>query len=268
VSETTTGEVTSKDGTRIVFDRTGEGPPVILVGGALSDRRAAASFAAELSPDFTAYAYDRRGRGDSGDTPPYAVEREVEDLDALIREAGGRAFLFGVSSGAALVLETAARSGGADRLVAYEPPYDVGEGGPRIPADFVAHLDELRAEDRRGDAVAYFMTTGVGLSPEEVAQMRAAPFWPGLEALAHTLPYDGRVVGFDRPDRSLPVERWKAIEIPVLVMAGGESAERMRNAARAVAEALPDATYRSLPGQTHQADPAVVVPVLREFFLG
>jgi pimeloyl-ACP methyl ester carboxylesterase len=268
MTETTTGEVTSKDGTRIVFDRSGEGPPVVLVGGALSDRRAGASFAEELSPDFTAYAIDRRGRGDSGDTPPYAVEREVEDLDALIREAGGRAFLFGVSSGAALVLETAAASGGADKLAVYEPPYDADESGPRIPEDFVAHLDELREQDRRGDAVEYFMTTGVGLPPDEVAQMRSAPFWPGLEALAHTLPYDGRVVGFDHPDRSLPVERWKAIDVPVLVMDGGASSDRMRNVVRAVAEALPDAKYRSLPGQTHQVAPAVMVPILREFFLG
>lgn len=268
MSETTTGEVTSKDGTRIVFDRTGDGPPVILVGGALSDRRAAGPFAAELSSDFTAYAYDRRGKGDSGDTPPYAVEREVEDLDALIREAGGRAFLFGVSSGAALVLETAARIGGADKLAVYEPPYDVDESGPRIPEDFVARLDELRADDRRGDAVEYFMTAGVGLSPDEVAQMRGAQFWPALEAVAHTLPYEARVTGYDGPDRSLPVERWKAIEAPVLAMAGGASPEWMRNVARAVAEALPDATYRSLPGQTHQAEPTVVVPVLRGFFLG
>ena len=268
MSETVTGEVTSKDGTRIVFDRTGEGPPVIIAGGALSDRRAAASFAAELSPDFTAYAYDRRGKGDSGDTPPYAVEREVEDLDALIAEAGGRAFLFGTSSGAALVLETAARSGGADKLAVYEPPYDAHEDGPRIPVDFVAHLDELREQDRRGDMVEYFMTTGVGLSPDEVAQMRGAPFWPRLEALAHTLPYEGRITGFDNPDRSLPVERWKAIDVPVLAMDGGASPDWMRNMVRAVAEALPDATYRSFPGQTHQVEPAVVVPVLREFFLG
>ena len=267
MSEAATGEVTSKDGTTIAFDRTGEGPPVILVGGALSDRRAATSFAAELSPDFTAYAFDRRGRGDSGDTPPYAVEREMDDLDALIREAGGRAFLFGVSSGAALVLETAARSGGADRLAVYEPPFDVDPSGPRIPGDFVARLDELRDQDRRGDAVEYFMTTGVGLANDEVAQMRGAPFWPALEALAHTLPYDGRIMGFDRPDHSLPVDRWTAIEVPVLVMDGGASPQRMQNVAQAVAGALPDAAYRSLPGQTHQVEPATMVPILREFFL-
>ena len=129
---TTTGEVTSKDGTRIVFDRTGDGPPVILVGGALSDRRAGAGFAAELAPDLRPTRTTGGRRGDGGDAPPYAVEREVEDLDALIREAGGRAFLFGVSSGAGLVLETAARSGGADKLAVYEPPYIVEDGGPRI----------------------------------------------------------------------------------------------------------------------------------------
>ena len=263
-------QVTSADGTGIAYDRSGSGPAVVLVGGGFAVRSdpILAGLAQALSPRFTVFNYDRRGRGDSGDTPPYAVEREVEDLDALIREAGGRAFLFGASSGAGLALETAARSGGADKLALHEPPYDVDEAGSRIPADFVVHLDELIAQDRRSDAVAYFMTTGVGLAEEEVAQMRAAPFWPGLEALAHTLSYDGRIVGFDLPDRSLPVERWKAIDVPVLVTGGGASPDRMRNVARAVAGALPDATFRSLPGQSHQLEPAAVVPLLRDFFLG
>jgi pimeloyl-ACP methyl ester carboxylesterase len=266
VSEVDTGKVTSTDGTTIVFDRTGEGPPLILVGGALNDRRAAAAVAGLLAPSFTAYTYDRRGRGDSGDAPPYAVEREVEDLQALIEEAGGSVFLVGHSSGGALVIETAARIGGVDKIALYEPPYNVDETRPPIPQDYVEHLEELIAQDRRGDAVEYFMVAGVGLPPQAVAQMRGAPFWPSLEAVADTLPYDGRVLGFDRADRSLPVERWKAVTALALVMDGGASPEWSRNAVQAVADALPNAERRTLAGQTHEVDPAILAPVIVEFF--
>jgi pimeloyl-ACP methyl ester carboxylesterase len=266
MSEVDTGKVTSTDGTTIVFDRTGEGPPLILVGGALNDRRAGATVAGLLAPSFTAYAYDRRGRGDSGDAPPYAVEREVEDLQALIEEAGGSVFLVGHSSGGALVIETAARIGGVDKIALYEPPYNVDETRPPIPQDYVEHLEELIAQDRRGDAVEYFMVAGVGLPPQAVAQMRGAPFWPSLEAVADTLPYDGRVLGFDRADRSLPVERWKAVTALALVMDGGASPEWSRNAVQAVADALPNAERRTLAGQTHEVDPAIIAPVIVEFF--
>jgi pimeloyl-ACP methyl ester carboxylesterase len=268
MSEVTTGEVTSKDGTRIVFDRTGGGPPLILVGGALNDRGSGAPYAEPLAMSFTVYTYDRRGRGDSGDTPPYAVDREIEDLDALTREAGGSAFQFGHSSGAALVLETAARTGGAEKIALYEPPYNVDDTRTPVPLDYVAHLDQLIAEGRRGDAVEYFMVAGVGMPPEAVAPMRDAPFWPYLEAVAHTIAYDARVMGFDRPDRSLPVERWKAIEAPALVMDGEASPEWGRNAAQAVTDALPNAERRSLPGQTHEVDPVLLTPVLVDFFVG
>ena len=266
MSEVETGKVASRDGTTIVFDRTGDGPPVLLVGGALNDRGSGAALAGLLAPSFTAYAYDRRGRGDSGDTPPYAVEREVEDLEALVAEAGGTAFLMGHSSGAALVIETAARIGGVDTIALYEPPYNVDETRPPIPADYVAHLEELIAQDRRGDAVEYFMVTGVGQPPEAAAQMRGAPFWLSLEAVANTLAYDGRVMGFDESDRSLPVERWKAITAPALVMDGDASPEWARNAVQAVTDALPKAERRTLAGQTHEVDPAVLAPVLVEFF--
>ena len=268
MTDTTTGEVTSKDGTRIVFDRTGEGPPLILVGGALNNRGSGAPYAAPLSASFTVYAYDRRGRGDSADTPPYAVDREVEDLLALIEEAGGSAFLFGHSSGAALVLETAARADGIEKIALYEPPYNVDDSRAPVPPDYVAHLDELIAEGRRGDAVEYFMVVGVGMPPEAVAPMRDAPFWPYLEAVAHTIAYDGRVMGFDEADHSLPVERWKAIEAPALVMDGDASPDWGRNAVQAVTDALPNAERRSLPGQTHEVEPAVLAPALVDFFLG
>src|SRR5262245_27394768 len=163
MSQVETGKITSKDGTTIVFDRTGEGPPLILVGGALNNRGSGAPYAEPLAPSFTVYTYDRRGRGDSGDTQPYALEREVEDLGALIAEAGGSALLFGHSSGAALVLETAARIGGIDKIALYEPPYNVDDTRAPVPEDYVAHLDELVAQDRRGDAVEYFMVVGVGM---------------------------------------------------------------------------------------------------------
>lgn len=260
------GKVTSKDGTTIVFDRIGDGPPVLLVGGALNDRGAGAALAGLLAPSFTAYAYDRRGRGDSGDTPPYAVEREVEDIEALVAEAGGSAFLMGHSSGAALVIEAAARIDGVDRIALYEPPYNVDDSRPPIPDDYVSRLEELIAQDRRGDAVEYFMVSGVGLPQEVAAQMRAAPFWPSLEAVADTLPYDGRVMGFDQSDRSLPVERWKAVTAPALVMDGDSSPRGARNAVQAVADALPNAERRTLAGQTHEVDPVVLAPVLVEFF--
>lgn len=268
MSDVTTGKVTSKDGTGIVFDRTGEGPPLVLVGGALNNRGSGAGLAALLAPTFTVYTYDRRGRGDSGDTPPYAVEREVDDLEALVGVAGGPAFLMGHSSGAALVIETAARISDVDKIALYEPPYNVDDTRTPVPQDYVSHLDELIAQGRRGDAVEYFMVVGVGLPREAVAPMRDEPFWPALEDVAHTIAYDGRVMGYDESDRSLPRDRWKAIETPALVMDGDASPEWARNAVQAVTDALPNAERRTLPGQTHEVDPAVLAPVLVAFFVG
>lgn len=268
MSEVETDKVTSNDNTTIVFDRSGGGPPLILVGGALNDRASAAPYAEPLAQNFAVYAYDRRGRGDSGDTLPYAVEREVEDLEALIAEAGGPALLFGHSSGAALVLETAARIDGVDKIALYEPPYNVDDTRTPVPDDYVSHLEELVAQDRRGDAVEYFMVVGVGMPQDAVTPMRGAPFWPSLEAVAHTLAYEGRAMGFDKPDRSLPVERWETITAPALVMDGDGSPEWARNAVQAVTDALPNAERRTLAGQTHEVDPAVLAPVLVEFFKG
>ena len=256
--------VISKDGTTIAFDRSGKGPAIIVVGGALSDRTAAAPVAALLAPHFTVFAYDRRGVGSSGDTAPYAVGREIEDLEALIKEAGGSAAVFGHSSGAALALEAAAHGLAITRLALYEPPFIVDDSRPHPPEDFAAQLAELVASGRRGDAVALFMTKGVDLPADAVAQMRNAPMWPALEAMAHTLVYNIMIMG----DFSVPAERVGSVTIPTLVLDGGESPAWARHAVQAVVDTLPNAQRRTLKGQTHGAAPEILAPVLEEFFAG
>ncbi len=254
--------VTSKDGTTLAFDRSGEGAPIIFVGGALSDRKAVAPVAALLAPHFTIFAYDRRGVGSSGDTAPYAVEREIEDLAALIKEAGGSAFVFGHSSGATLALEAAARGLAITRLVLYEPPFIVDDSRPHPPADLAAQLAELIASGRRGDAVALFFTKGVDLPAGAVAQMRSAPVWPAFEAIAHTLVYNILITG----DFSLPAGRMSRVTMPTLVLDGGDSPAWARNAVQAVVDALPNARRRTLEGQTHSAAPEILASALEEFF--
>lgn len=260
--------VTSKDGTTIAFDRSGEGPSLVLVGGALADRSAAAQLAAQLAPHFTVIAYDRRGRGDSGDTAPYAVEREVEDIEALIVAAGGHAFLLGHSSGAVLALESARtlpdRIG---KLALYEPPFIVDDSRPLLPDDYVTHLLDLVSAGRRGDAVEFFLTTAVGVPTEVVAGMRQEPFWSWMEAVAHTLSYDGTVMGETMGGSPAPLKRWSSIAAPTLVMDGGASPDWQRHAVRALVDVLPDARQRTLEGQDHGPDSEVLAPVLVEFFL-
>jgi pimeloyl-ACP methyl ester carboxylesterase len=254
--------VTSRDGTTIAFDRSGEGPPLIVVVGAFNDRSTGAPLAAHLAPHFTVYTYDRRGRGASGDTAPYAVEREVEDLEALIAEAGGSSSVFGYSSGAVLSLTAAARGLAITKLALYEAPFVVDDSRPRPPADLAAQIAALVSSGRRGDAVELFQTKGVGIPVEVVAQLRQAPFRPALEDIAHTLVYDATITG----DLSLPTDLVASVTVPTLVMTGGESPEWMRHAAQAVADALPDARHRTLDGQTHDIVSAVMAPVLAEFF--
>src|SRR5215204_5655134 len=194
--------VTSSDGTTIAFDLLGDGPPVILVCGGSTDRTANAGEAELLAEHFTVFNYDRRGRGDSGDTAPYAVEREVEDLDAVVAAAGGSASVYGTSSGAALALEAAASGLAITKLALWEPPFSLDESS-RPPQDQVERYDEMISAGRRGDAVEYFMTKVVGLPSEFVAYARTQPFWQKQEELAHTLAYDATIMG----DYSLPVER-------------------------------------------------------------
>ena len=253
--------VTSRDGTTIAFDQLGDGPPVILVCGASTDRMANAPLAALLAEHFTVFNYDRRGRGDSGDTAPYAVEREVEDLDAVIDDAGGSAFVYGTSSGGVLALEAAASGLALTKLALWEVPFAIDEGN-RPPADQVERYDEMIAAGRRGDAVEYFMTKVVGLPPEFLAYARTQPFWQAQKALAHTLAYDATIMG----DHSLPVERAAAVTAPTLVLAGEASFPFMRETARALANIIPDGQHRILEGQEHNVDPAVLAPVLVEFF--
>jgi pimeloyl-ACP methyl ester carboxylesterase len=260
--------VTSPDGTTIAFERSGDGPPLILVGGALSDRAAAAPFATLLGPRFTVVAYDRRGRGDSDDTPPYAVEREIEDLGAVIGVAGGEAFVFGHSSGAALALEGAIQRLPISRLALYEPPFIVDDSRPPVPHDYVDRIRELVAADRRGDAVEYFMTAAVGVPPEMVAQMRAMPTWPRMEALAHTIAYDGEVLDGHMWGAPLPASWVAPVTIPTLVMDGGASPDWARSSVRQLASILPNAQHRTLKGQEHGAAPEAVAPELDAFFLG
>jgi alpha-beta hydrolase superfamily lysophospholipase len=253
--------VTSSDGTTIAFDRSGEGPAVILLCGGSTDRSANAPLAALLARHFTVFNYDRRSRGDSGDTAPYAVEREVEDLEALINEAGGSAFVYGTSSGAALVLEAAASGLPIAKLALWEPPFILDEGR-RPPADTATTFTELVSEGRRGDAVEYFMSKVVGLPPEFVAYARTQPFWASQEALAHTLAYDATIMG----DYSLPIGRAAAVTAPTLVIDGGASFPFIGESAAALEAALPDGRRRTLEGQTHDVAPETLAPVLEEFY--
>jgi len=259
-------KVVSKDGTAIAFDKTGQGPAIILVGGALSDRSAAGPLASLLAPHFTVFAYDRRGRGDSGDTAPYAVECEVEDIDALIKEAGGSAFVLGHSSGAVLALEAAARGLAVTRLALFEPPFIVDDSRPPVPSDYVAQVSDLVSAGRRGDAVEFFMTQAVGVPDDLVVQMRGMPMWAAMEKAAHTLAYDGKIMGDNMAGNSLRANQWASVTIPTLVMDGGASPAWMRNAAQALADILPHARYHTVEDQMHDVAPEALAPVLLEFF--
>lgn len=253
--------VTSIDGTRIAFDRLGEGPPVILVSGGSVDRSSNAPVAELLADRFLVFNYDRRGRGPSGDTPPYSVQREVEDIQAVIGAAGGSAFLYGTSSGAGLVLEAAAGGLPITKAALWEPPY-VLDPDRRPPADTAKTFTELVSADRRGDAVEFFMVNVVGMPAEFAAQSRTQPWWAATEALAHTLAYDATIMG----DYSLPVDRAALVAAPTLVLAGEASFPFMRETAQALAAALPNGETRTLEGQTHNVAPEAIAPVLEEFF--
>ena len=230
--------VSSKDGTSIAYDRLGDGDPVVLISGGSTDRTANARLAGLLAAGFTVYNYDRRGRGPSGDTEPYAVEREIEDLEAVIGAAGGSASVYGTSSGAALALEAAAAGTPITRLALWEPPY-VPEGGPRPPADTASRFREFVEGGRRDLAVEFFMAEVVGLPPEFVAGARQAPFWESQEALAHTLAYDATIMG----DYWLPKERFAAVQTP----------------------ALPNGRRQTLEGQQHNVDAEVLAPAVAAF---
>lgn len=256
------GKVTSKDGTTIAYEQSGTGPAVILVCGGSVDRSSNAGLAALLAERFTVYNYDRRGRGDSGDTPPYAVEREIEDIEAVADAAGGSAFLYGSSSGAALAMEAARQlPGKITKLAMWEPPY-IPEGFQRPPANTAQIYTDLVAQGKRGDAAEFFMAKVVGMPPEFVAQARSAPWWPAQEALAHTLAYDATIMG----DYTLPTERAAEVKCPTIVLDGGASMPFMHPTAVALAGVLPNGQQRTLEGQRHDADAAVLAAAVGEFF--
>ncbi len=256
-------KVTSKDGTKIAFEKSGQGQPIILVDGALCYRTSGpmGPLAKVLKPHFTVFSYDRRGRGDSGDTQPYNVEREVEDIEALVKEAGESAFVYGISSGAVLAIHAAKRLRGIKKLALYEAPFTLGENSRQASKDYTAKLTKLLIAGRRGDAVALFMTM-VGTPTEAINGMRQAPMWSGLEAIAPTLAYDNAIMG----DGSVPTEQAAAITVSTLVMDGGGSPAFMHDAAQALTEAIPNAHHHTLEGQTHDVAPEVLAPVLVQFF--
>ena len=251
--------VASRDGTSIAYERYGDGPPLILVMGAFNTRATGDALATYLAPRHTVFTYDRRGRGDSGDTAPYAVEREIEDLGTLVAEARGASAVFGYSSGANLALQAAAHGLPITKLALYDAPYIVDEPAGD-PVDHVATLSKLVASDRRGDAVEYFQGQIVGMPEAVIAQLRGAPFRPALEAMAPTLVYEAAVLG----NRSLPTDLAGAVTMPVLVIAGGAS-PFMRAAAQALADLLPRGQAHILEGQGHDIEPAVLGPVLQDF---
>jgi len=258
--------VTSADGTIIGVDRSGEGPAVILVHGGFTDRSHPtwSAVAAALAPEYTVYNYDRRGRGGSGDTAPYSVDREIEDIEALIKDAGGSALLVGGSSGAALAALATAKGIGVNGLIMWEPPYIVGDFRPPLRTDLEAVLTDLVAQGRRGDAAELFMVEAAQVPADMVAQMRSQPFWgPQVEAVAHTLAYECAVLG---PGNPLPTDLLASITVPTLVLTGGNSPAWMTEAGKAAAAAIPAAEHRVLADQIHDVSAEALAPAVAGFF--
>ena len=262
--------VRSQDGTQIAYDAVGDGPPVILVGGAFSYRlyRSWVQLAQLLAPRFRVVSYDRRGRGDSGDAPAYAVEREIEDLGALVEAVCGSAHVFGMSSGGVLALRAAAAGIPLERAVVYQPPFSVDASGHLPPPAFSERLDELVASGRRGATVRYFMREGMGAPRVLVGVLRVArPIWRNLEAVSHTLPYDYAVMDGTVHGTPLAREPWASIATPTLVVDGAKSPASLRHAADALAARLPHADRATLSGQSHNLSMKLLAPVLEGFLL-
>lgn len=253
--------VRSNDGTTIAFENAGEGSPLILVGGALSsgvrDFQPFVELARLLESRFTVYRFDRRGRGDSGDTQPYAVEREVQDLEALISDAGGEAAVYGFSSGAVLAVEAAARGSGITTLALLEPPLPSGDGDGDAELE---QTSEMIRTDRRGDAVTSFLAD-IGLPPEVIEEMKQSPEWTGLEAMAHTLLDDGAIT----EDDALWNERARHVSVPTLVLFSEGTSAYLGDSARRAADSIPNALSQTLTGQFHDVDPETLAAELTKF---
>jgi pimeloyl-ACP methyl ester carboxylesterase len=258
--ETTTDVVRSADGTTIAFDRNGDGPPLVVVLGAFNDRHSKPALVDQLAAHFTVYAYDRRGRGGSGDTAPYAIEREIEDLAAVIAAAGGSASVFGHSSGAVLSLLAAAHGVAIDRLALYDAPVTTSDSATPASTDLLERVSAEVAAGRPAEACKLFLGEVVGMPAEMIAMAEQSPHWDGMVAMARTLPYDLALGSMP-----VPAARLAAVRAPTLAIVGGGGAEWMAASARAGADAVPDGRHAVLEGQTHDEDPAVLAPVLVEF---
>jgi pimeloyl-ACP methyl ester carboxylesterase len=252
--------VTSDDGTTIAYDRSGDGPPIVIVGGIVGDRSQQAPVADLLGAQFAVYNYDRRGHGESGFTEPYSVQREAEDLAAVTERAGGAAAVYATSGCAVIALQAVANGAPITRLALWEPPFIVDDSRPPVPADYRDQLQALLAQDRRGDMVALFLTQAAGIPAPFVEQLRQAPFWGAQEALAHTLIHDATMMG----DYTIPATAGSA-NVPTLVL-DGATTPWLTRAADELADALPNARRRSLPGQQHNVEADAIAPVLAEFF--
>ncbi|GAA4516057.1 alpha/beta hydrolase [Actinoallomurus oryzae] len=268
MTENVSAAAVSADGTVIAFTAWGEGEPLVIIDGATGHpaiNPTNEEVGRLLSGEFRTFAYDRRGRGESTDTAPYAVEREIEDLAALIEVAGAPATVFGWSSGAVLALDAAAAGLPIKRLALFEPPFVVDDSRPPLPADYVERLDAAVADGRPGDAVELFMTAAVGMPAEAVGGMRQGDFWPILEAVAPTIAYDGRIMGTTMSGAPLPRDRWAAVTTPTLVMHGTGTYPFIVAGAQALAGLLPAATLRAVEGEQHSAPAGVLAAALRDF---
>ncbi|GGD97137.1 alpha/beta fold hydrolase [Paenibacillus nasutitermitis] len=266
-------DVHSKDGTRIVYDKVGQGPALILVAGAFSYRKfpGQVELAGRLSEQFTVYNYDRRGRGDSSDALSYETAREIEDLQAMIEETGGSAYVWGLSSGAALALLAAAGGAGIAKLALHEPPFVVEAVDRKPPENFVMHVTELIAANRRAEAIKYFMTKGMGAPSFVVSLMRMMPgVWSRLMAVAHTLPYDAALLDGFMDGKPLSSDMWTSVTMPTLVLEGTESPSGLRHGAEALAKVLPHAQLLSKKGLGHtkKLDTKLISSELTAFFMG
>ncbi len=255
--------VASRDGTRIAFETSGAGPALLLVTGALSDRSVALTVRAALDAHFTLFAYDRRGRGDSGDTAPCAPERELEDLGAVLDVAGSGAFVYGHSSGAILSLRAAMSGQSMGKLAVMEPPFIVPGMRPLPPADVTSRLTSLVAAGDRAGALRVFLTEQVGIPAAAVSQMAASPLWARMLKLAHTVPYDSAIASTGELPAALA-----RVAIPTLLLHGGRSFPWIGETARTIAKTIPGAEFAVLEGQDHSPAPEVLAPALVRFFLG
>jgi pimeloyl-ACP methyl ester carboxylesterase len=251
--------VTSADGTNIAYAEQGSGPPLIFVAGAFNDHTAGASLAKVLARNFTVITYDRRGRGQSSDAPDYTMQKEIEDIAALLTVIGEPPALLGFSSGAVLIMEGARQSLGFGKLILVEPPYLLDDSRPRPSKTSVLELKALVDAGERGAAVERFQAEYVGIPPEIIEQLRQAPFRPNLETIAHTTVYDATIVG----DLSLDPELPEAIAQPVLIIAGTDSAPFLVETCKALADMVPNGRYAGIDDMNHDLTPALAPAIVK-----